>query len=891
MPTIPQLPAETTLKPGTSVAAFDPTTGETVALAATALQGTNVPPASALLLGSNSSSVFQPVSLDAATLQITSGTLAPITNVAGGLVKTDAGNTISAQLVAPSFPSVTITGRSLASTREDVIYALDLNNGVAPDGTSDWAVLLNSAILDLYNRGGGTLYIPNVNGLAYMLSTPLVFYPNVNIIGQMMPTLQLMAGVANPVGWSAYSSTLWTGSTSGVPSDLQNGSYNLLIQNIIFDGNSANQTNTNFDWQCGLAIIANYFRLKDVIVNNVVSHQYRTNTAPKAQNPYAATYESMVENIRGDGAGGHGWWFQGPHDLKGQDILINNVNTSGGTYYGVLLDTSYAANENPNCRLWHVHVENSNFTGSGPYTQPVAGICLNTSNNYLEHPICDRCPISVIDNGGSNTIVGGDLIANNDTNKLPITNGSAMIQLNAAGSIVAFNHMNMEVFFGGSYAAEALSNLSWASGIVTATALAAHGFPNGQVVWLTIAGATPSGYNGTFPCTSTGTTTFTYALSSNPGTETAAGTYQVTGVGAQSAIGFGTTGSAAKGNYTIGNVVSNANNQAPVNFSNSQGSNYAHVRGTANSPTWTAFPTAPNESSGDIIDMEMSGGGASVSLVYRSPQLGLTGWSGSSSATGTQIAGVGYVANGSISNTGFLNWPAINGGGKGIAIGRVPDGTKTGGNQPGLNAFDAQTIWGNTSSQVASGESAVLIGAENCTADGNFSWVSGNSGAALGRDYTILRSSGQYSGGHQHIGYVGPFRGQTTGTGTTRLLAGSGTAAANNVFPCQANGSMTFDLRLTVQQNGAANECATYVLDGVTLTMGATASTLQLWVNGAQVTSSFTLTPKNQVGLSGLGAVTLAADTTLGALNLSCTGIASTTLHWIAGFFNVVEST
>lgn len=73
--------------------------------------------------------------------------------------------------------------------------------------------------------------------------------------------------------------------------------------------------------------------------------------------------------------------------------------------------------------------------------------------------------------------------------------------------------------------AKALSSLAWSGGTVTATTTSAHGFPNGDTITLTIAGATPAAYNGTFPATITGATTFTYALVSDPGSETVPGTY------------------------------------------------------------------------------------------------------------------------------------------------------------------------------------------------------------------------------------------------------------------------------------------------------------------------------------------------------------------------------
>ena len=73
--------------------------------------------------------------------------------------------------------------------------------------------------------------------------------------------------------------------------------------------------------------------------------------------------------------------------------------------------------------------------------------------------------------------------------------------------------------------AAALTALAWSGGIVTAATVAPHGFPTGDIVPMTIAGASPAGYNGTFDCTITGASGFTYAVASDPGAETVPGTY------------------------------------------------------------------------------------------------------------------------------------------------------------------------------------------------------------------------------------------------------------------------------------------------------------------------------------------------------------------------------
>lgn len=73
-------------------------------------------------------------------------------------------------------------------------------------------------------------------------------------------------------------------------------------------------------------------------------------------------------------------------------------------------------------------------------------------------------------------------------------------------------------------AAKTINSLSWSGSVVTGTTVAPHGWTNGDVVLAVIAGASPSGYNGTFSITITGTSTFTYPLTPNPGSETVPGT-------------------------------------------------------------------------------------------------------------------------------------------------------------------------------------------------------------------------------------------------------------------------------------------------------------------------------------------------------------------------------
>jgi hypothetical protein len=70
-----------------------------------------------------------------------------------------------------------------------------------------------------------------------------------------------------------------------------------------------------------------------------------------------------------------------------------------------------------------------------------------------------------------------------------------------------------------------ITSITWAGSVATVTTQLPHGYTISDTIELTIAGATPTGYNGTFLATITGASTFTYPLASNPGSSSSSGTY------------------------------------------------------------------------------------------------------------------------------------------------------------------------------------------------------------------------------------------------------------------------------------------------------------------------------------------------------------------------------
>jgi len=78
---------------------------------------------------------------------------------------------------------------------------------------------------------------------------------------------------------------------------------------------------------------------------------------------------------------------------------------------------------------------------------------------------------------------------------------------------------------------KAVTSATQSSGVATITTTAAHGLPLNDEIYITLAGFTPSNYNGTYLCKITGTSTFTYAVSGSPSSASVEGVYTLEDVG------------------------------------------------------------------------------------------------------------------------------------------------------------------------------------------------------------------------------------------------------------------------------------------------------------------------------------------------------------------------
>ena len=138
---------------------------------------------------------------------------------------------------------------------------------------------------------------------------------------------------------------------------------------------------------------------------------------------------------------------------------------------------------------------------------------------------------------GDTTMAGN--LAVNSTGQVKLPNGTTA-QRSATPSVGSIRYnTTLQTFEGYStYSGQTISSITNSTTTATLTTAANHNLTTGAFV--TVSGATPSAYNGTFSITVTGDTTFTYTMLTDPaGSATVVGSYLV-GVWGQ--IGGGATG-------------------------------------------------------------------------------------------------------------------------------------------------------------------------------------------------------------------------------------------------------------------------------------------------------------------------------------------------------------
>ena len=177
-------------------------------------------------------------------------------------------------------------------------------------------------------------------------------------------------------------------------------------------------------------------------------------------------------------------------------------------------------------------------------------------------------------------------------------------------------------------------------------------------------------------------------------------------------------------------------------------------------------------------------------------------------------------------------------------------------------------------SNVATGNGSVAIGQLN-TAGGSFSWVRGEQGgdrSTYGKD--VFATGNIAVGGDAQTG-AHILRGVTVnGTSSVRLTSDGGAAAGANSIPLAVSSAYSFWGYMVSNQGGTASKQWTF--SGL-IRQGTSSATTNLV--GSTASSAF-----GDAGLS-TNTLTIAADTSNGAISFSVTGVTATTQHHVATVF------
>lgn len=239
---------------------------------------------------------------------------------------------------------------------------------------------------------------------------------------------------------------------------------------------------------------------------------------------------------------------------------------------------------------------------------------------------------------------------------------------------------------------------------------------------------------------------------------------------------------------------------------------------------------------------------------------------------------VACQANDSGSNVHYSIVPK----GTGAVLAAIPDGTSTGGDNRGTNAVDLQTER-SSAGHVASGDNATIGGGGSNTASGDWSTVpggfqcvaSGDYSTAFGRSATTRGILGVVAHAADEEVVVGDRQNemfqlklQTTSATAATATADGGAASATNIPILPDDSAYVFEANVIARED-ATGDCAAYrILGMIKRGTGAASTTISGIAN--------TVIAEDDASW-GLWAN---ANTTLGGLQIRCTGAASHTIDW-----------
>ena len=171
---------------------------------------------------------------------------------------------------------------------------------------------------------------------------------------------------------------------------------------------------------------------------------------------------------------------------------------------------------------------NNKITGLANGTAPTDAVALSQLN--------DPVITGNVDIAGTLTVAGNVTLNSTGDIKLPV--GTSVQRPVPAQGMVRFNSTLNQYEGAINQTGATISSITRVTTTATLTTATNHGLVTGNYV--TISGATPAAFNGTFSITVTGNTTFTYTMQTTPANDaTVVGTYYST---TWSPIGGGATG-------------------------------------------------------------------------------------------------------------------------------------------------------------------------------------------------------------------------------------------------------------------------------------------------------------------------------------------------------------
>lgn len=242
--------------------------------------------------------------------------------------------------------------------------------------------------------------------------------------------------------------------------------------------------------------------------------------------------------------------------------------------------------------------------------------------------------------------------------------------------------------------------------------------------------------------------------------------------------------------------------------------------------------------------------------------------------------------------------------GQGSILGNLPDSTVTGGNKRGLESVDFQLSPRTAATQVASGQSSVLLGGERNTASGQRAFVVGGfnneasqpnafcigtnnisdgvvSGAigtdarVYGRNTVIVYSSGLLNASGDVQSSLSHFKRETTNATPTALTSDNNAPGTTNIIILQDDQVVTFIG--TVQAKSTTGVIRTWDVKATVRRNTGVATT--------SVLNSVVNTVYQEAG-SSTWVLSIVADTTNGGVYYEVTGQAATTIRWSGNVFS-----